>query len=224
MSDRSLGVARRSFASSLGTASPLKKSLRAAEQQRPDVARARRRWIRDQGLLNPARLVFIDETAVTTNMVRLNGRSPRGERLVGIVPQGHWETVTLVAGLRCTGIVAPMVFKGAMNAETFLAYLEQCLCPTLKRWDSVIIDNLSAHHDIGVEEPIRAVGAKLRYLPQYSPDLNPIEMLFHQLKALLRKLAKRTIDDLSQCIGSFIRVFDPAQSANYFRHAGYEPL
>ncbi len=161
---------------------------------------------------------------MTTNMVRLNGRSPRGERLVGVVPQGQRETVTFVAGLRCTGIIAPMVFKGAMNAETFLAYLEQCLCPTLKRRDTVIIDNLSAHHVIGVEEPIRAVGAKLRYLPQYSPDLNPIEMFFHQLKALLRKLAKRTIEDLSQCIGSFIRVFDSAQSANYFRHAGYEPL
>ena len=109
-------------ASSLAMASPSKKSLQAAERKRADVARARRRWIREQGLLDSARLVFIDETAVTTNMVRLNGWSPRGERLVGDVPMGRWETLTFIAGFRRTGIVAPMLIKGAMNGETFLAY------------------------------------------------------------------------------------------------------
>ena len=113
----------------------VKKSLRAAERKRADVARARRRWIREQGFLDPAHLVFIDETAVTTNMVRLNGWNPRGERLVSDAPMGHWETVTFIAGLRQTGIVAPMLIKGAMNGETFLAYIEQCLVPTLKMRD-----------------------------------------------------------------------------------------
>src|SRR6516164_8023264 len=125
----SLEAAARFRASSLATASPSKKSLRAAERQRADVARARRRWIREQGLLDPAHLVFIDETAITTNMVRLNGWNPRGERLVGDVPMGHWETVTFIAGFRRTGIVAPMLIKGAMNGEAFLAYVEQCLAP-----------------------------------------------------------------------------------------------
>src|SRR6266446_722235 len=175
--NESVEAVRRFGVSSLVMTSPLKKSLRAAEQQRADVARARRRWIREQGLLDPARLVFIDETAVSTNMVRQNGRSPRGERLIGYTPLGHWETVTFVAGLRHTGIVAPMLINGAMNGEIFLAYLEQCLVPTLERKDIVVIDNLPAHKVVGVDEVIEAVGATLRYLPQYSQDLNPIEMV-----------------------------------------------
>src|ERR1700737_2951462 len=159
----------------LAMASPLKKSLRAAERKRADVARARRRWIREQGFLDPAHLVFIDETAVTTNMLRLNGWNPRGERLVSDAPMGHWATVTFIAGLRQTGIVAPMLIKGAMNGEAFLAYIEQCLVPTLKRRDIVVVDNVPFHKVAGVEEAIQAVGASLRYLPPYSPDLNPIE-------------------------------------------------
>ena len=115
-----------------------KKSLQAEERKRADVARARRRWIREQGWLDNARLVFIDETAVTTNMVRLNGWSPCGERLVADAPMGHWETITFIAGLRQTGIVAPMLIKGAMNGEAFLAYIEQCLAPTLKHGDIVV--------------------------------------------------------------------------------------
>ena len=202
----------------------VKKSLRAAEQQRADVARARRRWIREQGLLDPARLVFIDETAVSTNMVRPNGRSPRGERLIGYVPLGHWETVTFVAGLRLTGVVAPMLINGAMNGEIFLAYLEQCLAPTLKRRDIVVVDNLPAHKVLGVEDAIEAVGASLSYLPQYSPDLNPIEMVFHPLKALLRKFAERTIAGVSRRIGSFIPTLGKNECIEYFRHAGYAPL
>jgi len=188
------------------------------------VARARRRWIREQGLLDPARLVFIDETAVTTNMVRLNGWNPRGERLVGDVPMGHWETVTFIAGFRQTGIVAPMLIKGAMNGEAFLAYIEQCLVPTLKRKDIVVVDNVSFHKVAGVEEAIQAGGAELRYLPQYSPEFNPIELVFHPLKALLRKAAARTIKGLERRVGSFIRALDPSECMGYFRHAGYEPL
>src|SRR5215831_11022512 len=136
--------------SSHGMALPLKKALRAEERKRADVARARRRWIRQQGWLDTTRLVFIDETAVTTNMVRLNGWSSCGERLVADAPMGHWATVTFIAGLRQTGIVAPMLIKGAMNGEAFLAYIEQCLAPTLKHGDIVVADNVSFHKVAGV--------------------------------------------------------------------------
>lgn len=213
-----------SLGSLLATASLSKKSLSAAERKRADVARARRRWVREQGLLDSARLVFIDETAVTTNMVRLNGWNPRGERLVGDVPMGKWETVTFIAGFRQTGIVAPMLIKGAMNGEAFLAYIEQCLAPTLKRKDIVAVDNVSFHKVAGVEEAIKARGAELRYLPKYSPEFNPIESVFHPLKTLLRKAAERTIKGLERRIGSFIRALDPSECVGYFRHAGYEPL
>jgi transposase len=188
------------------------------------VARARRRWIREQGLLDSSRLVFIDETAVSTNMVRPNGWNPRGERLVGDVPMGYWQTLTFIAGFRQTGIVAPMVIKGAMNGEAFLAYVEQCLVPTLKRRDIVVVDNVSFHKVVGVEAAIRAAGASLRYLPQYSPEFNPIELVFHPLKALLRKAAERTIEGLERCVRSFIRALDPSECMGYFRHAVYEPL
>jgi transposase len=198
--------------------------LRAAERKRADVARARRRWIREQGFLDPAHLVFIDETAVTTNMLRLNGWNPRGERLVSDAPMGHWDTVTFIAGLRQTGVVAPMLIKGAMNGEAFLAYIEQCLVPTLKRRDIVVVDNVPFHKVAGVEEAIQAVGASLRYLPPYSPDLNPIELLFHPLKTWLRKAAERTMEGLHRCVGSYIRALDPAECIAYFRHSGYEPL
>ena len=148
-------------------ASRLKKSLRAAEQHRADVARARRQWIRQQGYLDTTRLVFIDETATSTNMVRLRGRRARGERLVSHVPHGHWKTITLVAALRHNKMVAPMVIDGAMNGEIFLAYVEPCLAPTLKRNDMVVMDNLPAHKVPGVKDAIEAAGATLRYLPQY---------------------------------------------------------
>ena len=198
-----------------------KKSMRAAEQERADVVRARRRWMREQGLFDPARLVFVDETATSTNMARLRGRCARGLRLIGHVPQGNWQTITFVAGLRHDAMVAPFVINGAMNGASFLAYLEQCLVPTLKPDDVVIIDNLTAHHVCGVREVIEAAGATLRYLPQYSPDFDPIEMAFAKLKALLRKAAARSVRALSHRIGSLIRTFSPQECANYLRHAGY---
>src|SRR5215510_11102827 len=224
VSDVSLQAAAHCRVSSLAMASPLKKSLRAEERKRADVARARRRWIREQGWLDTTRLVFIDETAITTNMVRLNGWGPRGERLVADAPMGHWETVTFIAGLRQTGIVAPMLIKGAMNGEAFLAYIEQCLAPTLRRRDIVAIDNVSFHKVAGVQEAVEARGAELRYLPQYSPDLNPIELVFHPLKAMLRKAAERTVNGLERCVRSFIRGLKPSECAGYFRHCGYDPL
>jgi len=198
-----------------------KKSLRAAEQHRADVARARRRWIRQQGYLDTTRLVFIDETAVTINMVRLRGRCPRGERLISHVPQGAWKTITFVAALRHNKMVAPMVLDGPINGAAFVAYIEQCLAPTLKRGDIVVIDNLPAHKVAGVKDAIEAAGATLQYLPQYSPDLNPIEMPFSKFKAFLRKAAERTVGGLCRRIRSFVPTISRAECRNYFRHAGY---
>ena len=149
--------------------------------------------MREQGLFDPARLVFIDETSANTKMVRLYGRCTHGERLVGHVPQGHWKTITFVAALRRYGMRASQTIDGSMTGKKFLAYVEQCLAPTLKRKDIVMIDNLPAHKAVGIREAIEARGATLRYLPKYSPDLNPIEMPFSKLKADLRKAAERTI-------------------------------
>jgi transposase len=208
-------------ASSFVTISALKKSLYAAEQHRADVARARRRWIREQGLLDPARLVFIDETATTTNMVRLRGRCARGMRLIGYAPHGHWKTITFVAGLRHDRMVAPFVLEGPMNGSTFVAYVKQCLVPTLGRRDVVIMDNLASHKVPGVREAIESVGATLRYLPQYSPDLNPIEPSFSKVKAHLRKAAERTVNGLCRRIGKIARSFRTQECANFFASAGY---
>lgn len=201
-----------------------KKSLRAAEQHRADVARARRRWIRQQGYLDTTRLVFIDETAVTIYMVRLRGRCPRGERLISHVPQGAWKTITFVAALRHNKMVAPMVLDGPINGAAFVAYIEQCLAPTLKRGDIVVIDNLPAHKVAGVKEAIEAAGATVQYLPQYSPDFNPIEMPFSKFKAFLRKVSERTVRGLCRRIGSFVRTVSRAECRNYFRHAGYASM
>ena len=198
-----------------------KKSLRAAEQERADVARARRRWMRERGLFDPARLVFIDETAANTKMMRVGGRCVRGERLIGRVPNGHWKTITFVGALRCNGMTAPCVIDGAMKGKTFLDYVEQRLAPTLKRNDTVVMDNLPAHKAAGVREAIEARGAALRYLPQYSPDLNPIEMPFSKLKAYLRKAAERNIPGLRRRIAPFARNLTAREAKNYFRHAGY---
>jgi len=185
------------------------------------VARARRRWMRDQGMFDPAHLVFIDETAANTKMVRLSGRCRRGERLIGRVPQGHWKTITFVAALRRNGMRAACTVDGAMNGPKFLAYVKQCLAPTLRRKDVVVIDNLPAHKAAGVREAIEARGATLRYLPPYSPDLNPIEMSFSKLKASLRKAAERTIPRLRRRIGKFAPTVTACEACNYFSHAGY---
>jgi|SoimicMinimDraft_9_1059737.scaffolds.fasta_scaffold08822_2 transposase len=216
-----LAVVRLCFASSTGTGSRLKKVLHASEQQRPDVARARRRWIREQGLLDTSHLVFIDETSVNTNMVRLHGRAPRGERVIGSVPFAAWKTFTLVAALRSDRMTAPMMIKGAMNSETFLAYVQQCLVPTLEPGDIVIMDNVPAHKGDGIQQAIEAAGASLRYLPPYSPDLNPIELAYSAFKAFLRKCAERTEHALYRRIGQFVRRLDGGACANFFNEAGY---
>ena len=156
-------------------------------------------------MFDPAHLVFLDETAANTKMMRVGGRCLRGERLIGQVPHGHWKTITFVGALRCEGMTAPYVIDGAMKGKTFLDYVEHHLAPTLRRNDTVVMDNLPAHKAAGVREAIEARGAVLRYLPQYSPDLNPIEMPFSKLKAYLRKMAERTIPRLRRRIRTFAR-------------------
>jgi transposase len=203
------------------TASASKKSIRAAEQDRPDVAAARAAWTDDQPKLDPDHLVFIDETGTSTNMARLRGRAARGERLIGKVPHGHWKTTTFVAALRSTALTAPCVIDGPMNGSAFLAYVQQILAPTLSPGDIVVLDNLSSHKVPGVREAVEATGAQLLYLPPYSPDLNPIEQLFAKLKALLRKAAERSRDGLWNRIANLLGAFTPGECANYFRNSGY---
>lgn len=171
--------------------------------------------------LDPSRLVFIDETWASTNMTRTHGRCPQGKRLIMDVPHGHWKTTTFVAALRLDGLTAPTVVDGAMNGDVFVAYVEQQVVPTLKPGDIVVMDNLSSHKRAAVHTAIEAAGATLRYLPPYSPDLNPIENVFSKLKAKLRATAKRTIAELQKYLGDSLDVLAPEECRNYFRHAGY---
>lgn len=185
------------------------------------MSRRRAQWHTYQGRIDPTRLVFIDETWAKTNMTRTHGWAPRGQRLVDKVPHGHWMTSTFLAGLRHDRIAAPCLFDGPINGERFLAYVEQVLVPTLQPGDIVVMDNLGSHKGKAVRRAIRNAGAKLIFLPKYSPDLNPIEQVFAKLKGLLRKAAARTLDALTIAIGQLLELFTPQECANYFSNAGY---
>ena len=166
--------------------------------------------------------MFIDETWATTNMARTRGRAPRGQRLRAAVPHGHWKTTTFVAGLRQDGIVAPFVLDGPINRNSFETYVARVLVPELRPGDVVVLDNLSSHKGPRVREMVEGAGASLRYLPPYSPDINPIENAFAKLNALLRKAAERTVGALWDRIGLVLDAFKPAECANYFAAAGYD--
>jgi transposase len=185
------------------------------------VQRARSAWREAQPALDPKRLVFLDESGVNSKMARLRGRCRKGARLVAAIPHGHWQTLTFIAALRHDRVDAPMVLDGAMDGPAFLTYVRHFLVPTLAPGDLVIADNLGVHKSQAVREAIEAAGASICFLPPYSPDLNPIELLFAKLKALLKKAARRTIDDLVQAIGQALDGFTPIECANYLRHAGY---
>ena len=185
------------------------------------MAQARAAWQALQPTLDPARLVFLDETGTTTSMARLRGRAKRGSRVVGRVPWGHWKVLTFLAGLRQDGITAPFVIDRAMTRAIFVEYLRQCLIPTLRPGDIVVMDNLPAHKGEAVRQIIEAAGAELRYLPAYSPDLNPIEQAIAKLKAHLRKAQERSIDTLWQRIGKLLDLFQPGECANFFANSGY---
>src|SRR5208283_408042 len=199
-----------------------KKSAHAAEQQRPDVLKRRREWFAGQLDLDPEKLIFIDETGASTNLARKGGRCRRGRRLRASVPHGHYKTVTLVAGVRLRGLVAQKVFDRPINAALFEEWVETCLVPTLSKGDVVVMDNLPAHKGPRVEKLIKAVGAELRYLPPYSPDMNPIEKAFSKLKAYLRKIAERTVAGLMRALEACADIFKPAECTNYFVACGYD--
>jgi transposase len=206
------------------TGSAIKKTALASETLRPHVQAAREEWKdkRQKRMAEaPGRLVFVDETWTKTNMARQRGRSRRGERLKALVPFGHWHTQTFIAGLRCHELTAPWVIDGPIDRLMFEAWVETQLAKTLIPGDIVILDNLSAHKSKKAEEIIKAKGAWLLFLPPYSPDLNPIEMAFSKLKAHLRKIAARTINDLMNAVGQICDLFSPEECRNYFREAGY---
>jgi len=193
----------------------------ATEQERPDVARRRASWKKYQGRIDPRRLVFIDETWAKTNMARTHGWHRRGQPLRATVPHGRWRTLTFLAALRHDRIAAPCVFDGPINGESFLAYVTQALVPTLKPGDIVVMDNLGSHKAPAVRTAIRAAGARLFFLPPYSPDLNPIEQVFAKLKTLLRKAAERSVDATWRRIGSLLACFSPDECAAYLTNSGY---
>ena len=194
--------------------------MRASEQDRVDVAMARAAWQDWQPTCDPARLVFLDETSAATDMIRLHGRSPVGERCHAHAPGGHWKTTTFVGALRQDGITAPFVVDGPMDGDAFVVYVREMLTPTLAAGDIVVMDNLPSHKVTGVRELVEATGATLRYLPPYSPDFNPIEQAFSKHKALLRKAAIRSIEALWNAIGRIVNAFPAEECRNYFAHSG----
>lgn len=169
------------------------------------------------------KIVFIDETGINTKMARLRGRCQRGHRLVASIPHGHWKTLTFIAGLRHDRLTAPWVIDGAMDGDAFVQYIKTQLGPTLSEGDVVVLDNLSAHKRQEAEQAVRERGAWLLFLPPYSPDLNPIELAFSKLKAHLKRLAPRTVDDLWKAAGTVCDLFKPDECANFFKEDGYDP-
>ena len=193
----------------------------ADEQARPDVRRRRERWKRLQGRIDPSRLVFIDETWVKTNMTPLREWAPKGERLKGMAPFGHWNTSTFIAALRHDRIDAPFVIDGPVNGAVFRTYVEKVLVPSLKPSDIVLMDNLGSHKSPAIRKAIREAGAKLFYLPPYSPDLNPIEQAFAKLKHWLRNAKTRCSETLYRAVADILGAFTSKECANYFQNAGY---
>jgi transposase len=183
---------------------------------------ARERWFEGQLDLDPDRVVFLDETAAATNMVRRYGRAPRGQRCRIAVPHGHYKTTTVTAALRASGPFALELMDGPTNGRRFRAYVADVLVPALRPGDTVVMDNLAAHKVAGIRHLIEAAGARLLYLPPYSPDFNPIENAFAKLKALLRTAAARTVPDLWAAIRGAFTCFKPDECRNYLAAAGYD--
>ena len=199
-----------------------KKTVHASEQDRPDVHKQREEWFEGQLDLDPAKLVFIDETWASTNMAPMYGWAPKGERLRVGIPHGHWKRTTFVAALRLTGLTAPMALDGSINGASFLDYVKRVLAPTLTPGDIVIADNLSSHKSEQARQAIEAVGAQICFLPPYSPDFSPIENAFSKFKALLRRAAERSVGALQQTIMRLAETFTPTECANFFAACGYD--
>lgn len=195
-----------------------------SEQIRPDVARKRSRWKTYQDRIDCRRLVFIDETWIKTNMAPLRGWGPRGQRLKALVPYGHWKTMTFLAALRHDRIDAPWVIDGPINGELFRLYVTEVLVPALEPGDIVVLDNLGSHKGSAVRQAIRAAGARIFFLPPYSPDLNPIEQVFAKLKHLMRKASQRTVESTWRKTGELLSLFSPAECQNYLTNSGYASM
>jgi transposase len=193
----------------------------AGERDRPDIARRRAQWIKYQGRIDPSRLVFIDETWTRTNMAPLRGWAPRGRRLPAKVPHGRWNTATFLAALRHDRIEAPWLLEGPIDGDSFQIYIDKVPVPTLRPGDIVVMDNLGSHRGKIIRRLIRAAGAKLFFLPKYSPDLNPIEQVFAKLKHLLCKAEARTVEAISTAIGQLLGSFTPTECANFLKNARY---
>ena len=201
--------------------SGLKKTVRASEQRRADVAHARMTWRAVAPTLDPARLVFLDESGVRTDLVRRYARGRRGVRVIDHAPDGRWQTTTFLAALRVTGLTAPAVFDGPIDGPSFHAYVEQGLVPTLRAGDLVVLDNLACHKHAAVREAIEAAGAHLWFLPTDSPDFNPLELCFAKLKTNLRAARCRAREEVWTTIGACLPRFEAAECRHYFRHCGY---
>ena len=193
----------------------------AVEQKREDIADERRRWKRSIADIHPSRLVFLDESGARTDMTRLYGRAPRGQRVIEYAPAGHWCTTTMLGALRWDRFETPLVIEGAMDSVVFRGYIERMLVPTLHPDDVVVMDNLSPHKTVGVQEAIEAVGATVRYLPPYSPDFNPIEFMWSKVKQRLRSAGARTHGQLVTAVGDAMRSVTPADCRGFFAGCGY---
>lgn len=166
-------------------------------------------------------LVFLDEFGATTNMARPRARGPRGQRVVCKTPHGHWKTMSTVAAMNVTGMLTAVVYDGPVNTESFVGFVDQFLAPALRPGQVLILDNLSAHHSPEVDRLVEAAGARVLRLPPYSPDFNPIEMAISKVKSILKKLAARTVETLTEAIGQALRAVTKADAAHYIRHSGY---
>ncbi len=200
-----------------------KKSLTAAEQRRPKVAEQRLNFAIARRFVPASSLVFLDESSAKTNMTRLYGWGRGGSRVVQSVPHSHWNTTTMLAAIRQEGVIpeACLCFPGALNGEIFLLYTQQMLAPSLRPGDVVVMDNLAAHKIQGVRQAIESAGAELWYLPPYSPDLNPIELMWSKAKGLIRQAQARSEDALASAIGQALRAITPQDLSGFFRHTGY---
>jgi transposase len=197
-----------------------KKSLYADEQNRSDVKAQRELWRKQLGGLDPDHLVFIDESSAKTNLTRLRGRAPRGQRVKAHAPYGHWQTTTMLCGLRLRGATAPMLLPGAIDGAAFTEYVKQVLAPTLQHGDIVVMDNLASHQAHGALEAIQTIGASVVFLPPYSPDFNPIEMMWSKVKQHLRSTAARSFETLCDAMGTALTTVTSSDAIGYFTHCG----
>lgn len=203
-----------------------KKTLRANEQDRPDVVRKRLNFVIARRFVDIDRFIFLDESSAKTNMTRLVGRAPIGQRCYYATLHGHWKTTTILSAIRSTGVIeeASIVFDGPTDAIVFRSYVQQCLAPALTPGDIVVMDNLASHKVAGVREAIDEVGASVWYLPPYSPDLNPIEKLWSKVKTWLRRIAARTVEGLIQAVGDALRAVSAREGRAYLKSCGYAIL